>query len=173
MHNIEVEISTFVPSKEWQRLRRFFRKNAKFLGVHRDQTSYFHKDGQLRIRIEPKGAYLVFKSGKMHDAARTEIEITFDRRDVAKMEQLLANGGFPVVVRWFRKREKYVWSDISVTLDDTRGYGTILELEKMAGGREKEKVYKQLSSKLKSLGIKSAPRREMNRRYRYYLKNWK
>lgn len=173
MKNIEVEISTFVTPAEWQRLRKFFRKHAKFLGAHRDQTTYFNKGGRLRIRVEPKIAYLVFKSGDVHNPHREELEIVFSKRAVISLERLLKGIGFPVVLRWSRRREKYLWGSITVTLDDSKGYGKIFELEKMVRPGDKGGVYQELLNKFRSLDIKPLSHKEMDRRYRYYLKNWK
>ena len=173
MKNIEVEISTFVSAPEWKRLRRFFRKSAKFLGAHRDHTTYFDKGGRLRIRVEPKTAYLVCKSGAVHELAREEIEIPFSKRKVTSLGRLLTKLGFPIVVRWFRRREKYIWRGITVTLDDSKGYGKIFELEKMVRPRDKGGVHQGLLNKFRSLGIQPMSHKEMDRRYRSYLKNWK
>ncbi|MBI2096895.1 MAG: hypothetical protein HYT40_01940 [Candidatus Sungbacteria bacterium] len=101
MKNVEVEISSFVSPAEWDRLRIFFRRRARFVGSHRDATTYFEKNGRLRIRVEPDAAYLVFKSGFMHSPHREEIEISFSKKNAGQLERVLDKMGFPVLIRWF------------------------------------------------------------------------
>ena len=173
MKNIEVEIQTIVAGKDWPRLKKFFDKNARFLGEHKDRTAYFEKNGRIRIRVEPARAYFVFKSGKMHDRARKEIEITFSKKDARLAEEFLNSLGFPVVIRWERTRRKYLWEGITVTLDDTRGYGKLFELERMSSPSGKSAAERILLQKFKLLDLKQTPRRELDRKFRQYLKNWR
>jgi predicted adenylyl cyclase CyaB len=82
--------------------------------------------------------------------------------------------GFNINAIWFRKRKIYDWEGIKVFLDDTKGYGKIIELEKMGKEKDKEKIYKNLKSKLSALGIKKiTPKSEFNKKFEYYKNNWK
>ena len=173
MKNIEVEIQTVVAGKDWPRLKKFFDRNAKFLGEHKDRTAYFEKNGRIRIRMEPAWAYFVFKSGKMHDRARKEIEIKFSKKDARLAEKFLNSLGFPVQIRWERVRRKYLWNGVTVTLDDTRGYGKLLELEKMSAAGGQERTFKLLVKRLKFLRVKPTSRENLNRKFRNYIKNWR
>ncbi len=172
-NNIEVEIQTFLSPTEAKRVRTFFNKRARFMGSHRDSTTYFEKNGRVRIRIEPRRAYFVFKGGVMHDHHREEVEIPFDKKFVPLAERFLIALGFPVTVGWFRKREKWLWKGVTVTLDDSKGYGKLLELEKMASLIEKGRVYQMLRQRLTTLRLQPTPRKELNKRFRHYLKHWK
>ena len=58
-------------------------------------------------------------------------------------------------------------------LDHTKGYGYIIELEKMTDEKSKSKTYEILKSKLEFLGIELTPRSEFEKRFEYYKKNWK
>ncbi len=81
--------------------------------------------------------------------------------------------GYKIEIKWFRKRNSFKWKNIDVCLDYTRGYGYILELEKMSGQKEKEKTRKYLKSKLAELGISLTPKKEFEKKYDYYKKNWR
>ncbi len=173
MKNIEVEIQSLVSGKDWVRLRKFFDKKAKFLGEHHDKTSYFEKNGRIRIRIEPRAAYFISKSGKMHDKAREEIEIKFSKKDVLPAEEFLKSLGFPLQIRWSRRRRKYLWDGITVTLDDSKGYGKLIELEKMSDMRGRKTIQEKLLKKFKLLKIPMTSRKILDQRFRNYLKTWR
>ncbi|MBS3171615.1 hypothetical protein J4449_03320, partial [Candidatus Woesearchaeota archaeon] len=66
----------------------------------------------------------------------------------------------------------FKWNDINVCLDDTKGYGYILELEKISDELNKNKDLKILNKRLKELGIDLTPRDEFDKKYENYLKNW-
>ncbi len=53
-------------------------------------------------------------------------------------------------------------------LDSTRGYGHIIELEKLIGGREKEETIRLLKGKLESLGIPLTKKKVFDQKYAYY-----
>ena len=58
-------------------------------------------------------------------------------------------------------------------LDFTKGYGYIIELEKMSSEDNKEKEYENLRQKLKSLGIEITSKEEFDKKFLYYKENWK
>lgn len=109
----------------------------------------------------------------MHDKNRKEIEIPFDKKYAPSAEAFLLALGFPAVIRWFRKREKWLWRGVTVTLNDTKGYGRLLELEKMSLKKEQEKNYKELLARLHMLKIQPMKREAMDARFRYYQRHWK
>lgn len=80
--------------------------------------------------------------------------------------------GYKIEIKWFRKRHSFKWEDIDVALDYTKGYGYIIELEKMATENQKEKIFEYLRDKLQELDIKLTPKEEFNKKYQYYKQNW-
>ena len=113
------------------------------------------------------------KKGKIHDNHREEIEIKFNRDEFEKLEELFLSLGLKVQIKWFRKRFEFRWEDITVCLDFTKGYGYIIELERMASAANKEKEYENLKQKLESLNIEITPKEEFDKKFLYYKKNWK
>jgi adenylate cyclase class IV len=78
-----------------------------------------------------------------------------------------------VEIRWFRKRIEYKQNDLKILLDDTKGYGKIVEIEKMVSPGEEKSAYQELENKLKSFNIKITPKEEFNKAFEYYKENWK
>ena len=67
----------------------------------------------------------------------------------------------------------YRWRGINAYLWVSKGYGYIIELEKMSNEKQKMEAHKRLTKLLESLNIKITPRREFERRFAYYKKNWR
>lgn len=65
------------------------------------------------------------------------------------------------------------WGGIKVFLDDTRGYGLIIELEKIGTLKNKEKIHKYLVERLRYLGVKITPREIFEKKFKYYKNNWR
>ena len=171
--DIEVEARSFIFPKEFKRLAEFFNRKAKFEKEITDETVYFSGPKDLRIRRDAKNAYLILKEGKIHDKYRREREIVLKRADFGKLEDFLKALGFKVEIRWQRERRIYYWQGVKVFLDDTKGYGRIIELEKISRVEDKEKVYAGLVEMLKFLNVKITPKAEFDQKFEDYKKNWR
>ena len=133
-------------------------------------------DDRNRIRIQKNDTHskIWIKIGKsLHDPIHEEIEIKFAKKDFEALEKAMAVMGFAPKIKWFRLRHTFKWRGISVMLDRTRGYGNIIELEKMCSKRESKAALILLEKKLAELGIKRTGPEEFNRRYAYYKRNWR
>ena len=173
MKKFEVEVRSFISNSQYKNLIKRLKKIAKFKGEINEETVYCGSE-RLRVRRNDKSSYLILKSGKIHQNFRREIEIKFQIEDFEKMKELFERIGFPIKAVWLRKRKIYQWEGIKVLLDDTKGYGKIIELEKMAKENEKEKVFSELKKKLKELGIKKiTPKEVFDQKFKNYLKNWR
>jgi len=173
MSNIEVEIRTFLQDGEYEELLSFFAKKAKFLKEDYQETYYFNCLHDLRIQRNKEYAKIWLKKGKIHDEAREEVEVKFPREDFERIEALFLALGYEVDVKWFRKRFEFLWGDIKVSIDDTRGYGKILELEILTSDDQKEKALGELKKTLKALKLKTTPREEFDKKFEDYRKNWR
>jgi len=174
MRNIEIEARSFLTRNEYNKLQKILRKEAKFIDSIKEETVYFEaKNKDLRLRRDEKEAYLILKEGKIHDDSREEIEVRIKRDDFGKIEKIFKKLGYKDKIRWFRKRIIFKLGEIKVLLDDTKGYGLILELEKIGTIREKEKIHKYLEQKIKSLGVKITSREVFEKKFRYYKNNWR
>ena len=170
--NIEVEIRSFITKEQYEKLLEFFKKEGELVKEDYQETYYFDTDEDLRIQKNKFFSKIWLKKGKIHDDHREEIEIKFDKDDFAKLEKLFLNIGMNIDIKWFRTRYAFKWQDVEASVDYTKGYGYIIELEKMSTEEEKEKALELLKEKLKQLKIPLTPKEEFKKKYEFYKKNW-
>ena len=173
MKNIEVEVKCFISKEQYEQLLDFFKKSGEFVDEDDQETYYFDAEQDLRIQRNNSSSKLVLKSGKVHDYQRKEIEIKFEKADFEKIEGLFSALGYTVVIKWFRKRHNFRWQDIDVSLDFTKGYGYILELEKMSDSQHQEKDLVLIREKLKLLKVTETFKGDFDKIYANYKENWK
>jgi len=173
MKKFEVEVRSFISNSQYKNLIKRLKKIAKFKGEINEETIYCGSE-KLRVRKDDKASFLILKSGKIHQDFRREIEIKFQKEDFEKMKELLERIGFSVKAIWLRKRLVCDWNGTKVFLDDTKGYGKIIELEKIVNEKSKERAFSDLKEKLLILGIKKiTPKKVFDKKFKDYLKNWK
>jgi|SRR3989344_220140 len=169
----EVELRSFITKEKYDELLAFFHKQAQFLTEDEQTTYYFDAPVDLRLQQNKAHCKLIIKKGAIHDEVKEEFEVPFAHDDFKRVHELLLALGYKVSVQWLRKRLAFRWEDVLVTLDDTKGYGLILELEKQCGTGEKDKVLELLAAKLGFLGITLTPKQEFDEKFVEYKKNWK
>lgn len=172
--NIEVEARTFLSDEQYDGIKKILEKDFELEKDIKEITVYFRGEKDLRLRQNETEAYLILKEGKIHDDFRKEFEIRLAREDFDSMKELLESLGYEVEIEWYRNRLAYRGDGMEILLDDTRGYGKILELEKMAQeGKEKE-THDELVRGMERFGIRElTSREEFDRRYENYKQNWK
>lgn len=173
MKNIEAEIRSFIDEKKYRSLLKFFKKEAKFLGEEKQLTKYFSGEQDLRIQKSDKAAKIWLKKGKMHDDSREEIEVKLDLKEFENAQNIFEALGYEVKIQWLRKRNTFAWKGLKVMLDDTKGYGMIIEFEKMCKEKDKEKALESIRKKMLELGIGETPKTEFAKKFEFYEKNWK
>lgn len=173
MQNIEVEIRSFITKDQYEDLIERFKKEAEFLGEDDQVTYYFDSEQDLRIQKNNNFSKIWLKGGDIHDEHREETEIKFERDDFDKLEEIFLTLGYKIEIKWFRKRLAFKWDDIDVALDYTKGYGHIIELEKMSSEEEKGATLEHLKAKMKEIGIFLTPKEEFDKKYQHYKEHWK
>ncbi|KKS19005.1 MAG: hypothetical protein UU76_C0009G0009 [Parcubacteria group bacterium GW2011_GWC1_41_7] len=169
--------------EEYDRLLNFFKEHGKFLSEEDQETWYLQsnkreaisdkqKENDVRIQRGIASAKIWMKKGVVHDEAREEIEIPINPKDFNKIVIFFEELDCRPYIKWFRKRITFLWDGITVCLDNTRGYGMILELEKMADDEQREEILTFLKEKMKELGVSLTPREEFEKKYHYYKENW-
>ena len=93
--------------------------------------------------------------------------------DFENLENLLLKLGYKPEIKWFRKRNNFLWQGITVSLDFTKGYGYIIELEKMGDKKSAKKNYDLLLYNLNKLEVELTPKEVFDKRFAYYKKNWR
>ena len=172
MNNIECEVRCLISEDEYETLLGQFKDVAVFEGADEQVTYYFDSKEDLRIQKNEHFAKVWLKKGALHDDHREEIEIKVPKDDFEKLEQLFLALGFNIAIKWFRTRNSFKWGDIDVALDHTKGYGHILELEKLTNEEEKESTVHYLKSRLTQLGLEQTPKETFDQKYQYYKDHW-
>ncbi len=170
---IEVETRSFISEEQYRKLSDFMKRNAEFLGEEDQVTYYLSGEADLRLQKCDTHAKLWLKKGGLHDGQREEIEVRFARGDFSSLEKLLETLGYETEIKWFRRRKRFSWEGIKVTLDFTRGYGYIIELEKKTESEDSEKIHEDLEKKIRELGVEITPREVFEEKFRYYRENWR
>lgn len=170
---LEVEIRSFISKEKHDELLDYFKKNSDFIKDDYQETFYFDTKEDLRIQRSRFHSKIWMKKGKIHDDHREEIEVKFSRDDFERLERLFSVLGYNVQIKWFRKRHQFDWDGIKVCLDYTKGYGYIIELEKICSDEKKDTVLEKLKERLSSLNIELTPRETFERKFQHYKENWR
>ena len=168
-----MEIRSFLDEEKYKELDSFFKENAQFLGEEDQETIYLTGEKDLRIQRSDSHSKIWLKEGNMHDKERKEVELPLKKEDYEKAKELFFSLGYETEIMWKRKRKKFKWEDIDVSLDHTKGYGCIIELERTVSEKEGEGEYERLKEKLEGLGVEITPKEEFQKRFQYYKENWK
>lgn len=173
MNNIEVEVRAFITKGQYLKLLKFFKKEGKFIKKDNQVSYYFGSPQDLRIQKSDQSAKIWLKKGKIHQNLREEIELIIDKKDFDQAEELFKALGYKIEIKWYRKRYQFNWRGIKTCIDYTRGYGYIIELEKIISKKNRSYVLKDLRAKLKELGVVETPKKEFDQKFARYKKNWK
>ncbi|MBU2562419.1 MAG: NUDIX domain-containing protein [Nanoarchaeota archaeon] len=171
--NLEIEIRSFISKEQYEKLLEFFKQNAKLIKEDFQETHYFNCPQDLRIQKNSKGSKIWMKKGKLHDEFREEVEMRLKHEDFDKAKEIFNLIGLNTQIKWLRKRNQFNWERVKVCLDYTKGYGYIIELEKIGTDQNKEQVLEELKQKLKQLGISITPKQEFEKAFEYYKNNWR
>ncbi len=172
---IECELRAFVDDGTFASLRERFGKDGVASNPDEQVTYYFESNGDPDIRIQRngRGAKIWYKGGKMHEEARREIEIPCRGEDFGRLEELFVALGYRVSIKWFRTRMTYAIGEVTATLDDTRGYGKIVEFEIACPEEGRGEALAALRSTMAAYGIEASPKEEFDRRYAAYKSDWR
>lgn len=170
---VEVEIRSFISKEKYEELIEFFKKEGEFVNEDEQTTYYFDAPFDLRIQKNNFFSKIWMKKGKIHDEQREEVEIKFSKDDFERLEQMFLSLGYNIQIKWFRKRNNFKWQDIDVAVDSTKGYGYIIEFEKLVEENEKEKTLEFLKEKFNILNISMTSREEFDQKFNYYKEHWK
>ena len=171
--NVECEVRTLLTEGQYEGLKAFLAREAEFKGEDMQETRYFEGPHDLRIQRSTSCAKVWLKKGKMHDECREEIEIKLEPERFGELEKLFDTLGYSTGIVWHRHRMRYMWGDVDVSLDHTKGYGRVIELEKMSDEAEKEPTLRYLKDKLAELGLRPTPKPVLHERFTYYRERWK
>ena len=170
---IEVELRSFVDDQLFEALIERFSREGQFIHEEEQTTVYYDAPCDLRIRSSKTHGKLILKKGELHTAVREEIEVDFETHDTAKIDSILQTLGFPVLMKWIRTRRTYHWLGVTATLDDTRGYGKIVELERLVSPNIANVTRQELDQLMVKLGLTPTTKEELDARIAAYQQNWR
>jgi predicted adenylyl cyclase CyaB len=147
-------------------------KEAVCKGEDMQETRYFEGPHDLRIQRGTSCAKVWLKKGKMHDECREEIEIRLEPDRFGELERLFDTLGYRTGIVWHQHRIRFAWGDVDVSLDYTKGYGHVIELEKMSDEAGKEATLRYLKDRLAELGLRPTPKPVLHERFGYYRDHW-
>jgi predicted adenylyl cyclase CyaB len=169
---IEVEYRAFLDDNTYLKLEKDLNMYFNFIGLEKQITYYLNHEIDTRIQLSNNSARIWQKLGKLHDISRYEIDIPLQREDGAKMLQLFEHLGYSVKVAWFRERKSFKTKNISIELDNTIGYGRILEVEILCEENEIETSKEEILNLFKRLKLKISTKEEFDKAYLKYKDNW-
>lgn len=170
---MEVEIRSFISQEQYDRLLHDLRQKATTLGEEDQETWYFDCEQDLRIQKSTTYAKVWLKKGKLHDEVRSEIEVKTDLASFNDLAHLFEALGYHVKIKWFRHRNNFLLDGISIMLDYTKGYGYIVEFEKITNIENKDVVMEELKTCMKNMNISLTPKEEFDKKYAWYQQHWK
>lgn len=173
MKNIEVEVRSFINESKYHHLIDFFEQHAKFVKEDTQTTHYFTWDHDLRIQKNNFFSKIWMKKWQIHDNYREEIEIKFDKEEFEKLEQLFISLWYDIEITRLRNRLQFDRDGIDVSLDFTKWYWYIIELEILTTDLEKDEALEVLRNKFSELEIPITPKEEFTQKYEWYKENRK
>lgn len=176
MQTIEVEIRSFLTEQQYNNLIDYFKKNpeASLISKDNQETIYFDCPQDLRIQKNNFFSKIWLKKDALHSEAREEIEIKTTPENFDNLKKLFSELEYKEEIKWLRKRLTFQWkNDIKVMLDHTKGYGYIIELEKMSTPEKQDSALEELKQSLSDLNIKLTSKEEFNKAFQNYKENWR
>jgi adenylate cyclase class 2 len=112
----------------------------------------------LRIRkqtSDKNGGKIIFtlKQPLSNQADCKEHEVDIQEDDIENLESIILALGYYEYCIIEKNRETYKFGDIEICLDDVTGLGSYIELEKFGTSEETERIQKELSTLLESMGV--------------------
>lgn len=169
---IEAEIRSFVTKERFAQLYALLLAEGEHMSTDQQETHYLDAPQDLRIQQNNFFAKIILKEGVVHDEAREEVEVKVPREEFANLQALFQGLHYGVRIKWFRTRHTFKWQGIDVMLDYTKGYGYIIELEKLCLPEELDAALVELKQKLLSLDVPLTEREIFEEKFRDYQANW-
>jgi predicted adenylyl cyclase CyaB len=174
----EVEVRSLLKPAGYKKLYKYLKKNAKVVREEQTETVVFcaHK-GDLRIVKSNDQVKLVYKVGNIFQEIRPEMEVFASITDANELEEIFSALDFKIACRYKKKRVYFRWQGTTISLDNVKGLGLIIEMEKLVDERLIKKSEIELRERLGKLlhkfELDATPVPELNKLFKNYLDNWK
>ncbi|MFW0862168.1 MAG: CYTH domain-containing protein [Candidatus Komeilibacteria bacterium] len=173
----EVEVSSLLKPAGFKKVYKYLKRSGKLLKEEQTETVVFETSkGDLRLVKNEEQVKLICKIGNVFHEVRPEMEVLADIKDMDELEKIFIALGFKVACRYKKKRVHFRWQGTTISLDNVKGFGLIMEMEKLVDGRLVKKAEEDIREKLTKLldkfSIAVTPVSELNKMYKHYLNNW-
>lgn len=156
--NIELELRAEVDSKEYSKLLKNLKKNAKFISyTERLSVMYFGKiennKFDIRIRVTNGKAEVAVKKGSLHAEDRVELTQQINKNQFMGMVGIYNLFNFDCEVAERKTYNFYLGNKVTFSLVSA-GEISYVEIEKMSTKEEVEKNRNELIKIIDSYGLK-------------------
>jgi adenylate cyclase class IV len=170
---IDCEVRTLLTQQQYESLKDFFASQAEAKGEDTEETRYFEGEHDLRIQRNATSAKVWLRqAGKLGDD-RKEISIKVAAPKFNDFAELFETLGYKTAIVWKRHRMSFLWEGITVSLDDTKGFGQVVELKKSCDAEWRLETMDILRTRLSKIGLKPTPKPVLHERFSVYRENWR
>ncbi|NQU78271.1 hypothetical protein HQ545_00730 [Candidatus Woesearchaeota archaeon] len=167
MKDIRVQIGSVLTKDKHNSLIEFFQQQCG-ASSWEEQVTY-HYEAPVEAIIQKKSTFsrLVTKKGS------ERVELRFNRDDFGQLENMFKMFGYPIKVKWFRKRHTFQWRGFDIFIDDKRGYGMTFSMSKKSDAAGQAYATLEMQKSFKDLDLEVTPKDEFDKKYQNYMQNWK
>jgi predicted adenylyl cyclase CyaB len=155
--NYEIEKRSLLTDKEYSRITKYLKDNAKLISSKNLITMLFKEPSYIRIRYEEgkDKAKITIKNGTYHDKARTETEKDIKLSDVKASLKKLEKKGFKKCALLKSKRETYKYDKYTIDVSNHQYLGIIIEIELVTDNKKLiDKESENISKLFKKMKLK-------------------
>lgn len=171
---VDVETKAFIDENKYNELQGFFVENAHLKKEDYQETTYLNCEQDLRLEKNKDGCKVLLKKENQDQVKSEEekIEIRTSEEGFKKFIDMFDYLEYKPDVKWIRDRKEFDWHGIKVILDNIKGYGYIIELEKTVRKSQKQETLEELRQKLQELDIEPTPKEVFEQKLQEYKNNW-
>jgi len=167
MKNKEIEIKIKLTEVDFEKLGKYLKDNAKYVGEFIQKEEYFQPiggkfiepDGSiynwLRLRTVGEETKLTFKRvHKDHEKSRNADEYETVVESAEQIRGIIRAMGFEEILQYTKKRTIYKYKkEFEIAMDYVESLGYFVEIEYKADGEDVEKVNKEIEKVAGELGL--------------------
>ncbi len=173
----EVEVRNILKPQGYRKLDNYLKKHARLIDQKQEETICFRvKGGDLLLRRNNDEVKLTYKDKDVTHDIRAEMEVLMELNDFDAIQEMLLALKFAIKMKWYKKRKIYRWQGVIVALDNVKGQGLSMEMEKLVDGRLCKKAQTELQLRMEKLldelNIRIYPKKDLNAMMNYYSKHW-
>ncbi|OIO46593.1 MAG: hypothetical protein AUJ28_02315 [Parcubacteria group bacterium CG1_02_37_51] len=173
----EVEVRNILKPQGYRKLDNYLKKHARLIEQKQEETICFRvKKGDLLLRRNEGEVKLTYKDRDVIHDIRAEMEVLMGLNDFDATQEMLQALKFTIKMKWYKRRKIYRWQGVIIALDNVRGQGLSMEMEKLVDGRLRKKAQTELQVRMEALldelSIKSYPKKDLDAMMVYYRQHW-